>query len=196
MGFGAPLTKLEYASFFSAALCHLVVRYSDRVSLTLFDTAVRQFFPPGSTRRHVDQLLTALERNQPGAETRLSTALKRSLPLLPRRSTLIVVSDFFDDAAAIFDALSPYLHRGFRVHLFHVLDPAEAELSAHGMLTFVDMENAARVVAHADLIRARYRTALDDHIRNLRALAVKRGIDYALARTDTHYFTLFDHLAR
>jgi uncharacterized protein (DUF58 family) len=196
MGFGEPLTKLAYASFFSAALCHLVLRHADRVSLTLFDEAVRSFHPPGSTNRHMMSLMHALEGNRPGKETRVSEALRRCLPLLTRRATLIVVSDFFDDAASIFEALSPYLHRGFRVHLFHVLDPAEMDLARHGMQTFVCMETGKKVVAHADRIRTGYRKAIDDHIERLRDLSARRKVDYALARTDTHYFTLFDHLAR
>jgi len=196
MGFGAPLTKLEYASFFSAALCYLVLKNSDRVSLSLFDDGIRAFYPPGSTNRHMQQLMNALERNAPGKETAVSAALRRTLPLLTRRATVIVVSDFFDDAPAIFEALSPYLHRGFRIHLFHVLDPQELALGKHGMWTFVDMETGARVIANADVIRGGYRRALDEQIKQLRDLAARRNVDYALARTDTHYFSLFDHLAR
>ncbi len=195
MGFGEPLTKLEYASFFTAALSYLVQKRTDRVSLTLFDTEVRAFHPPGSTHRHMQALMHALETNTPGKETRVAAALGRCLPLLTRRATLIVVSDFLDDPASIFKALSPYLHRGFRVHLFHVLDPRELELEKHGLQTFEDMETGRRVVAHVESIRAGYRRAIGAHIERLRNLAARRSVDYALARTDTHYFTLFDHLS-
>ncbi|OGV66235.1 MAG: hypothetical protein A2498_16770 [Lentisphaerae bacterium RIFOXYC12_FULL_60_16] len=194
MGFGEPATKLEYASFFCAALCYLVIRNTDRVSLTLFDDGVRSFHPPGSTHRHLQQLMHALENNRPGKETRLSEALHRSLPLIRRRGTLIVVSDFLDDPAAIFESLSPYLHRGFKVHLFHVLDPGELELNRHGMQTFVDLETGQRIVAHSDVIRRGYRDAMQASVSRLQSLAARRSVDYALARTDLHYFTLFDHL--
>lgn len=196
MGFGAPLNKLAYASFFSAALCYLVLKHADRVSLTLFDDGIRAFHPPGSTNRHMMALMHALEANRPGKETRVAEALRRSLPLLTRRSTLIVVSDFLDDAPAIFEALSPYLHRGFRIHLFHVLDPVELDLGTAGMHTFECMETGRRVVAHAAAIRANYRRLMGEHIERLRDLSARRQVDYALARTDTHYFTLFDHLAQ
>lgn len=195
MGFGDGITKLEYASFFAAALSYLVLRHTDRVSLQLIDEGIRLFIPPGSTRRHMQQLMTALEDNKPGKRTRISEALKRSLPLLKRKGTLIVISDFFDDAAAIFEALNPYLHRGFRVHLFHVLAPGEMELDRRGMVTFIDMETEQRLIADADLLRVGYRRELQQHINALRELSARRGVDYALARTDTHYFTLFDHLA-
>ena len=45
-----------------------------------------------------------------------------------RRGTVIVLSDFYDDPAAIFAALNPFIHRGFRVHLFHLLSPEEWDL--------------------------------------------------------------------
>ena len=194
MGFGQPLTKLEYASFFAAALCYLVVRGKDRVSLQLFDRDIRQFFPPGSTNRHLQNVLHALERNVPGAETSVARALQRSFPLLKRKGTLVVLSDFFDDASAIFTALNPYLHRGFKVHLFHVLDPGELELADQGLVRFEDLETAARVTAHTAEIAGLYRQAMAEHVRHLRSLARRRRVDYVLASTDTHYFNLFDRL--
>ncbi len=194
MGYGAPLSKLGYASFFCAALCYLVVRSGDRVSLQLFDERIRHAFPPGSTRGHLHTLLNVLERNHPGGETSLAEALRRSHPLLKRRGTLVVISDFFDDPPAIFSALGPYLHRGFRVHLFHVLHPDELTLGPRGLFTFLDMEDGARVIAHTEEMRAAYATAMQEHIARLRGLAARRGIDYALARLDAPYIELFDRL--
>ena len=196
MGFGAGLTKLEYASFFAAALCYLVIRNNDRVSLQIFDDHIRVFHPPGSTHTHLHNLMHALEANKPGNRTSVAEALRRSYPLLRRRGTLIVISDFLDDPPAIFSALSPYLHRGFRIHLFHVLDPAEIELADRGLATFVDLETGGRVIAHTEELRRRYREAVHEHVTRIRQMAVRRQIDYMLTRTDTHYYSLFDRLSR
>lgn len=196
MGFGDSLTKLEYASFFTAALCYLVVRCTDRVSLQIFDEKIRHYYPPGSTTQHMHNLLHVLEENKAGARTSVAEALRRSYPLLKRRGTLIVISDFFDDAAAIFAALSPYLHRGFRIHLFHILTPQELELESRGLVTFVDMETRQRISAHTEALQRPYRAAMQAHIAALRTLAVRRGVDYTVARTDTHYFKLFEELTR
>jgi len=194
MGFGANLTKLEYASFFAAALCYLVTRNTDRVSLQLFDDQIRQFVPPGSTRRHLQNLMHLLEANQPGRPTSLAAALRRAFPLLRQRGSLILISDFFDDAAEIFAALSRYLHRGFKVYLFHVLAPEEIDLPNRGLLTFQDLETGRRLVAHTSVLRQEYQRAIAGHMRAIRELAVRRQVQYFLARTDTHYFTLFDQL--
>lgn len=196
MGFGAPQSKLEYASYFVATLCYLVIRNTDRVSLVLFDEGMRAFHAAGSTSTHLGNLMQALEENRPGSRTRLADALQRAYPLLKRRGSLVIVSDFMDDPAAIFGALSPFLHRGFRIHLFHILDPLELELPDRGLATFVDMESGQRVATHTDRIRSAYRDAMQGHVAGLRELAARRNVGYRLATTDAHYFSLFDPLVR
>jgi uncharacterized protein (DUF58 family) len=196
MGFsdGKGPTKLEYASFFAAALSFLVVRSNNLVSLLTFDEKMRFFLPPGSTTSHLHTILHQLEDNPPGGKTSLSEALRRAHPLLQRKGTLIVLSDFFDDSAAIFSALSPYLHRGFRVHLFQVLTPPEMDFNYQGFHAFQDMETHQKVRLHADALRDRYQQAMGEHIQNLRVLSIRRQIHYLPIRTDTHFFRLFDEL--
>lgn len=194
MGFGKTVTKLEYASFFAAAVCYLVTRNKDRVSLLTFDDHLREFEPPASTHRHLSRLMHILENNRPGKPTSVAAALRAAHPLLKRKGALIVISDFLDDPAELFTALNPYLHRGFKVHLFHILAPEELDLEQRGLVTFVDMENGSRVVAHTERLRLAYRAAMDDLIANLRELSSRRRVDYTPARTDTHFFELFDRL--
>jgi len=196
MGFdgGSEISKLEYGSFFAAALSYLVVRNGDRVSLQLFDDKIREFFPPGSTSSHLNQVLSALEKNTPGNETSVAEALRKAQPLLKRRGILAVVSDFFDDPAEIFQALSPYIHRGFRIHLFHLLTPGEIDLEQRGLTTYLDMETSGRLIAHPGNLKQRYKEAIEEHIGSLRKLANRRGVDYSLHRTTSHFFKLFDRL--
>lgn len=196
MGFGKDPSKLEYASFFTACLAYLVIRGGDRVSLQIFDKAIRNFIPPGSTGTHLNGILNLLERNRPGDRTSLAESLRSSFPLLKRRGILVVVSDFFDDPAAIFAALGPYLHRGFKVFLYHVLTPAELELEDKGLVSFRDLETGKRVIAHTADVREGYLNAIGRHIDALRDLATRRNVDYTVARTDTHFHRLFERLAQ
>lgn len=197
MGFQdqGPITKLEYASFFAACLAWLVISKNDRVSMQIFDERIRQFFEPGSTRRQLHNILTAMEHNTPGNKTSLPEALKRAAPLIKRKGTLVVLSDFFDSPEDIFNALNPYLHRGFRVHLFHVLDPAELNLPDRGLSRFVDMESDDKVVIHTQTLRDAWKGEMRRHTQTLRKLAAGRQVDYALATTEESWFKLFDRLA-
>ncbi len=197
MGFQdeGPITKLEYASFFAACLSWLVVSKNDRVSLQIFDDKIRHFFSPGSTRRHLHQLLTALENNEPGNETSLAESLKRAHPLIKRKGTLVILSDFFDEPEEIFKALNPYLHRGFRVHLLHLFDPAEMKLPDRGLTRFVDLETGDQLTIHPESLREAWKNEMRQHLQSLRRLAASRQVDYTTTLTTESWFKLFDRLA-
>lgn len=188
------LSKLEYASFFAASLAWWVTSKNDRVSLTLFDQGIRKHLPPGSTRKHLHDLLGVLENNRPGSGTSITEALVRAQPLLKRKGTLVILSDFFCDPAELFKALNPYLHRGFRIHLFHLLDPDEIRLKDRGLSRFIDMETSAQLTAHPQAIRESWEAEILSHSRTLRSLAASRHADYALCSTADTYFTLFDRM--
>jgi len=196
MDFGGTLTKLEFSSFFTAALCYLVTKSNNLVSLQIFDDKIRHYFPPGSSGVHLQNLMNILEKNHAGNRTDLSEALRRSFPLLKYRGSLIIISDFFDRPAEIFAALNMYLHAGYKVYLFHLLDPEELELSRHGLFRFADMEDGSRITAHIDSIRKSYQHELARHVDSLRELSQRRNVDYTLARTDSNYYNLFDKLVK
>lgn len=193
MGFGDP-PKIAYASFFAAAVAYLVTRGGDAVSLLTFDDTLRRFFPPGTTTTHLHGLLHALEENRAGRPTSVATALQKAVPLLRGRGTLLVLSDFLDEPGEVFAALNPFLHRGFEVHLFHILAPEELDLPERGLVAFRDLETGERLTAHTHTIRRDYAGAVRQHVDGLRDLARRRGVEYTLARTDTSWFALFDRL--
>lgn len=197
MGFQdeGAISKLEYASFIAACLSWLVVSKTDRVSLQLFDDKIREFFEPGSTRKHLHQLLTALENNKPGNRTSIAEALHRAHPLIKRKGTLVVLSDFFDAPEDVFKALNPYLHRGFRVHLFQILDPSEMTLPEKGLSRFVDVETDDRLIIHTESLRQAWKDEMRTHCQSFRRLAASRQIDFATALTTDSWFNLLDRLS-
>lgn len=194
MGFGQGTTKLEYSSFFAAALAYLVVRSKDRVGLCTFDQKIRNYLPLGSTGKHLEQILTTLERNTPGSETSLAAVLKQACPLAKQRGSIIIISDFLDDPSALFEAFNLYIHRGFRIYLYQILAPEELALEDRGLVAYEDLETRERIIAHSREIAKPYEEAMANHIRALRTLARRRQIHHQLARTDTHFFNLFDAL--
>ena len=176
------------------ALAWWVISKNDRVSLTLFHHGIRKFLPPGSTRKHLHEILSTLEHNTPGSGTSIAETLARALPLLKRKGTLVILSDFFEDPATLFKALNPYIHRGFRIHLFHILDPGEIQLEDCGLSRFIDMESDANLTVHPHALRESWHREILDQTRSLRALAAARHADYALTATTDPYFTLFDRM--
>jgi len=195
-GTSSRWNKLEYASFFAACLAWLVVSGGDRVSLTLFDQGIRRFLPAGSTKRHLHEILSTLERNVPGGGTSLTETLQRATALVRKKGTLVLVSDFFHDPAALFRALNPWIHRGFRIHLLHVLDPAEEVLEDRGLARFEDMETGENLIVHPRALREAWSDALLDHTRAIRSLAASRRVEYLRVNTAQSYFQLFDTICR
>jgi len=197
MGFKekGELTKLEYASFFAACLAWLVVSKNDQVGLQIFDKDIRNHLPPGSTRKHLHTILNLLEANKPGSQTSLADSLKRANPLIKRKGTIVILSDFFDNPKEIFKALNPYIHRGFRIHLFHVLDQGEINLTDRGLARFSDMETDDNIILNTSSVKQAWQEEMQAHTKALRALAASRKVDYTLTSTDDSYFNLFDRLA-
>jgi uncharacterized protein (DUF58 family) len=194
MGFSdGTRSKLDWASHFAAGLAYLVTLRQDRVSMTLFDEGPRVFLPPGGTQNHLRQLLHQLEINAPSGRTALAQALERSLPLIRHRGTVIVLSDFLDDAAAIFRALGAYLHRGFKVFLFQILTPEELDLPDQAFRRYEDLESGQHLTVHPETVRSAYQQEIREHQRRLGALAVRRGIGCAHVRTDQPWI---EHLRR
>ena len=198
MGFPAgpvegEVSKLDWASHFAAGLAYLVTLRQDRVSMTLFDDKPRYFLPPGGTQAHLRQLLRTLEDNRASGTTALPVALEKSLPLLKRRGTVIIVSDFLMDLGELFRVLGAYSHRGFRVFLFQILTPEELTLPGSAARRYLDPESGKRVTAHADTVRAAYLEEIDAHQRQLARSSLSRGIDCVQARTDQSWI---EHLRR
>lgn len=190
------LSKLDWASHFAAGLAYVVTLRQDRISLTIFDEGPRAFLPPGGTRGHFRQMLSMLDTNEAKGRTDLAGALEKSLPLLRRRGTVIVVSDFLADPAAVFQALAAYTHRGHRVFLFQVLTPAELNLPGSQTRRYVDPETGRRVTAHSDTVRTAYLEEIEAHQRALASLASRRGIGLVQARTDQSWLAQIRDLTR
>ncbi|RBP45048.1 uncharacterized protein DUF58 [Roseimicrobium gellanilyticum] len=197
MGFSdGPESKYDWAARFAAGLAYLVTLRQDRVSLTVFNDRPRGYLPPGGTQGHLRQFLNMLEEHKPGDRTALAEALERSLPLLRRKGTVIILSDFLDEPSAIFRALSAYMHRGFKVFLYQVLTPEELTLPDQAFRRYVDVESNQNLIVHPESVREAYLEELDAHQRGLAQLSTRRGISFVPARTDQPWMEHLRRLAR
>jgi hypothetical protein len=108
---------------------------------------------------------------------------------------LIVLSDFYEDPAALFSALNSFIHRGFRIHLLHVLSPEEWDLGEGVLARYEDLETSEHLTLHPKALAEVYRETLHTHLTRLRTLAAQRQVDYAVVRTDSSFWPLFDRIA-
>lgn len=185
--------KREISAGFVGVLARLLTRHGNRVGALLYGNDLEAVIPPRSGRRHVLHLLHAMERRaaaelQPGpgqGMTRLAELLKSAATLMPRRSTVFVVSDFLSEPgweqplgrlALRHDVVAVRLH-----------DPLEHELPDLGLVPLTDAETGEQlwIDTHDAGFRKRFVRIAAEREAALRAALARAGVDaLELSTTD------------
>ncbi len=180
-------SKYILAAKIAAALAYLMMAQSDKAALTLFAHKVTQFLAPGGTRRHLHRIVTELERVRPAQSTGMASAVHECVALFKKRGRIVILSDFLDDTAALFDALAQFVHRKFEILLLQIADPDELNLPAFNVAKFVDLETAETVQVDPEEIRAAYQAHMQRTITDLAREAALRQIQHRLIDTRRPY---------
>jgi uncharacterized protein (DUF58 family) len=180
-------SKYILAAKIAAALAYLMMAQSDKAALALFAHKVTQFLAPGGTRRHLHRLVTELERVRPSQATGMAAAVHECVALFKKRGRIVILSDFLDDTAALFDALAQFAHRKFEILLLQIADPDELNLPAFNAAKFVDLETAETVQVDPEEIRAAYQAHMQRVITDLAREADLRQIQHRLIDTRRPY---------
>jgi uncharacterized protein (DUF58 family) len=143
--------KRSVAMDFVTVVARILTRHGNRVGAALYGETLDTVIPAGSDRRHVLHILhRMLHRPQPSRSsgTNLQEFLRAAFPLIPRRSVVFVVSDFFS-AAPWTDALG-HLAQRHEVIAVRLFDPLEHELPDIGLLTMQDSETGEQIFVDKD----------------------------------------------
>jgi uncharacterized protein (DUF58 family) len=175
------VSKLEYAKFVAACLTYMAHRQRDRVGLLTFDDAIVDYVP--CSAKHFEVVLHALDRATPGRPGQLRPALRRAAEHLGRRGLVVVVSDFYEEPDDVIGALLPLRLRGHDLLVFHVLDPAEIEFTFEEPASFEDLETSERLPVVPEVLAARYRALVQDHVATIGRRCAEQRMDYALFDT-------------
>lgn len=177
MQFGPDgVSKFHVARMLAAALAHLLVGQGDRVGLVPVAGSGRtERIPSRGGRMHLRAVLHGLERLEAAGEGSVVAALDAALERLRRRGPVFVLSDFYEPAAAIGDAVARLSRAGFDVTLLHVLDRIERTLDVGDDTEFVDLEDNGRLTADPRRIRRAYRERLEAHAAELASSAARCG---------------------
>lgn len=143
---GRPLSKFEYARFLAAALVRILLNQQDAVGLVTFDTAVRRYIPSRSRTNHMSVLLEELFRTKTGEETALAPVFHDIAERVHRRGLLIVISDLFDRAGDILQALHHFRFRKHDVIIMHVMADEELTFPFKLWSQFRDIERAGHLL--------------------------------------------------
>ena len=189
MGYRNPrsaMTKYEYACTASACLAHLIQSQQDSVGLTSFGWDIKQALPPKSSQRHLNTILTAMDKNRPAEKTDLFKSLRTVAETLPSRSVVLVFSDLLSDREPLFKGLELLRHRRQDVSVFHILDDDELTFPFNGMTRFEGLEELPDLFCDPKALRDGYLDALEEYLVEVRRGCTRIGVDYNLIRTSDY----------
>ena len=181
--FGSGLkAKREISIGFVGVLARMLTRHGNRVGALVYGNDLEAVIPPRSGRRHVLHLLHAMERRATESATshgttRLADLLRSAAGLMPRRSTVFVVSDFQSEPGWELPlARLTMRHEVVAVRLF---DPLELDLPDLGLVPLRDAETGEQlwVDTHDAGFRKRFARLAAEREHTLRAALAKAGVD-------------------
>jgi uncharacterized protein (DUF58 family) len=178
------LTKAAYARTLAGTFAYFLGLQRDVVGLALFDSKVHSYLPPRWKPGHIRHLMSLLEREPEGRESRLGDALDEAANLCRKRSLILLLSDFLAPVAEWEPALARLATARHDVRAVQILDPAEVNLDFGQTAVWEDMESDRQVYIDPEQARAGYRARFGAHQAEVKAALEKRGILHQIAVTD------------
>jgi len=181
--------KREISAGFVGVLARLLTRHGNRVGALVYGNDLEAVIPPRSGRRHVLHLLHSMERRAVEGKatqgmTRLADLLKSAAALMPRRSTVFVVSDFLSEPG--WEKPLAQLTQRHEVVAVRLFDPLELELPDLGLVPLRDAETGEQlwVDTHDPGFRKRFARIAAEREDALRTALSKAGVDALELSTD------------
>jgi len=181
------ISKIEYASYLAASLSYLMVLQKDAVSLTTYDTKIRSYIPPHSTKTNLKLILKELSAVKSKHETGTAECLNAIAEKIKRRGLVIIISDFFDRQDEVMNALKHFRYNKNEVIIFQVLDPVELSFLEGNPMTIVDLETREEMYSQPFAVQKSYREAMKEFIEKYKTDCRKNNIDYVLLTTETPF---------
>jgi uncharacterized protein (DUF58 family) len=182
MGFGSGgITKIDYARYLAACLCYFSSKQRDRVGLALFGSGEVKRIPPGI--KHLDLVLHELDKARTSGSDALLPPLRKLSEHLRRRSIVAIISDFYESAPAVTEAVRQLRQRGNDVIVFHVLDRAELDFPYEDAMTIVDLESGDKLPIVPETLKEEYQKLISAHVEDVKRRMIEHGFDYMLIDT-------------
>ena len=178
------LRKIDFARTLLAALGLLAMRQTDAFGLAIIGSDLDDYLKPKASLSHWRTALGRMDSLQSGGPTGLAKGLTTLAELLPRRSLVVIASDFYEESAALNAALRRLRFDRQEVIAFHTLDPVEIELNEDWNGTFVDSESGQKLILDAAAVRMGYLDRFQKFLSETKVSFLDQAGDYSLLRTD------------
>ncbi len=198
-----PLSKREVAAELAAVVAFAAIKNHDRVGLYLVTDRVELFVPPKKGRRHVMRLVAEILGFQPQHRgSRLAVAFETLNKVCPRRSVVMVVSDFISEAptsqlrrnGVARAVVAPPWEMALRITAQRhdviaavVADRAEMVLPNVGLVAMEDLESGALELVDTAAIGRAYQQRTTQWAQLRDSSLQRAGVDTVTIRTDQLY---------
>ena len=189
--------KFDYARKLAASLAYLLMSQQDAVGLVTFDTKVRDIIPCRTKISHLHLMLETMVKTEPGKDTSLAPMLESLAQRLKRRGLVILISDFFDDPAALLRSVGILRKKGHEIIALQLWDRDEIDFPFGNWARFENLENDDDfLLLDPATIRQRYIEAQQNFAEQLKDGFRKHQVDYLSLPTDeSHSAALRSYLA-
>ncbi|MBK8092692.1 MAG: DUF58 domain-containing protein [Verrucomicrobiaceae bacterium] len=189
--------KFDYARKLAASLAYLLMSQQDAVGLITFDSKVRDLIPCHTKITHLHVLLETMIKTEPGKDTSLAPVIESLAQRLKRRGLVILISDFFDDPAAILKSVGILRKKGHEVIALQLWDRDEIDFPFGNWARFENLENDEDfLLLDPATVRQRYIEVQKRFATDLKEGFSKHQIDYLSLPTDeSHSMALRNYLA-
>jgi uncharacterized protein (DUF58 family) len=189
------LQKSEYACYLAAGMMYVMVQQGDMVSLITFDDQIRDYYEPSGTFVGLKPMLQGLEKIESKSEGLLSenkgnieAALHGAAELIKGRALVVVISDLLEEPESILHGINHLYYDGKEITLFHILDPAEMNMSMTGLADVTSLESKEKITVDFRQIRDAYLEQLRFYLDELRSGFQKTRSEYILTETRTEVY--------
>jgi uncharacterized protein (DUF58 family) len=179
----AGVSKFDYGKVMAACLAYLILNQRDAVSVSLFDTTVRQYLPRTGNLASLHGIMSTLSAFNPTQSTGIGGVLHAAAGQIRRKGIVILISDLFDDEQAILDGIQHLRFGGNEVIVFHTMDPYELEFPFTGNVEFDGLEVSNKLLTRPREVRKSYLRELKRFQDRLREGCERNSSHYVLVNT-------------
>ncbi|MDG1138243.1 MAG: DUF58 domain-containing protein [Opitutales bacterium] len=185
MNFGNQISKFEYGKKLVGTLSYLFLQQGDAVGMDL--SSINSSITSSAKRNpaQMNTILQALLQAKAEGDQSISSSIHRLAQSSRKRSLIIVISDFFEEADDIKQGIHHCRDRKHQLLLFHLLDKQEENFNFTRPTRFIDLENGNSLISDPQSVRDEYLDKLKSHIYT---------IEQGCLETQSSYHKLSTHL--
>jgi uncharacterized protein (DUF58 family) len=178
------LSKFRFAQFVAAALAYVVLHQQDAAGLVTFDNKVRAFIPSKSTPSQLMRMLRTIDSTSAERESGIAPILHEVAERIDRRGMVVVISDLFEDADKLTEALHHLRHKRHEVILLQVMADDELTFPFRKWSLFENLEQADdKVRTDPALMRAGYLENVARHQQAIKDAVARLHMSHLLLNT-------------